>query len=331
MRVSIQSQTTHRFIDRWYYITGAIALVVFVTLIGSAFLGKLVVYTQVQVEEGEPEELPPIQIQPESMGALRVDVRAIIAQNRWVTYEIQLQDQQDQIIASAIKDAWAESGTWYEEGESGTWQEQDLLSGLDIKATQPELLTISIDVLGYATSTGEELDEPVTFEVQVRNGVVDTRYLWAGFLGTVGMTLLAVISIPSIGDRVISKWIGDSDVGDRALMGGSDRLVRVVVKIKSDETSPQQLTVKLLIKDADGEQIYARDYPVKLHFSRSKQREVTGATASLCQFFILEPRSSYGFYVEVVPDAPVDSTHLIVRDRAKTLTGVDVIHLRGAS
>ncbi|WP_339384617.1 hypothetical protein [Oscillatoria sp. FACHB-1407] len=326
--MSIQSQRTSRFIDWWYYMAGAIAVVMFIALIISPFMGQMLISTQIQVDEGEPEELQAVQMQPQSIGALRVDVKAIIPTNRWVTYEIQLRDQQDQVIASALKDAWAESGTWYEEGESGTWQEEDLLSGLDVRALQPEALTITLDVLSYTTSAGVDVDESVTFNVQVRNGVVDTRYLWAGLVGAIAMVVLAAISVPLTGDRVISKWIGDSDVGDRALMGGANRLVRVTVKVKSDETSPRHLTIKLFVKDGNGEQIYARDFPVTLRFIRNKERELIGASASLCKFFILEPRSSYGFYVEVVPDNPVDSTHLIVRDRAKTQGSVDVIHLR---
>ncbi len=329
MKVSIQSQHTSRFIDFGCYVPAAIAGVMFAACASFGFLGKLLIATNVTVDQDEPEQLQPLTMQPRAIGALRIDVSAAIPYDRWVTYEIQLRDQNDQIIASAIKYAWAESGTWYEDGESGTWQEQDLWAGLDIKTAQPETLNVSIAVLDYTTAAGVELDEDVTFKVQVWDGVVDRRYLWAGFIGTSVLAVLSFVAVSSLGDRVVSKSIGDSDVGDRALMGGANRLVRVTVEIKSDETSPPQLTVKLFIKDQDGEQIYADNIPVKLHIARDQKRRVTGAVGSLCQFFILEPRSSYGFYVEVVPDGPVDRTQITIRDRAKTRTSVNVIRIVG--
>jgi hypothetical protein len=328
MRVNVQVRTTSRFIDLWCYIAVAIAGVVFIALVMSWFWGQRLVSTTLQVDEGEPETLDPIQIERETIGALRIDVKANIATNHWVTYEIQLQDQYGQVLASAIKDAWAESGIWHEDGESGSWYEDDLLAGLDVKAIYAEPVTITLDVLEHTDTGGTDIDAPVTFNVQVRNGVVDGRYLWAGFIGTVGLAALAIISVQSTGDRVIFQRIPDSDVSGRAVLGGANRLVRVTVKIKSDETSPYRLTVKLFVKDDNGEQIYARDYPVKLHLTRNKQRYVTGATGSLCQFFILEPRISYGFYMEVVPDGPADETRLIVRENAKTLGPVSVTYLR---
>lgn len=328
MQVNVQSRTTNRFIDLWCYTAVAIAGAVLIALVASVFLGRSLTSTTVQVDEGEPETMAPLQVKQAAVGALRVDVKAIIPQNRWVTYEIQLRDQQDRVLASAIKDAWAESDTWYEDGESGTWEEEDLLAGLDVKATRAEPLTITLDVLEYTDTAGQEIDETVNFDVRVRDGVVDDRYLWAGFIGTASLAALALISVSSTGNRVIFKRMRDSDVGDRALLGGANRLVRVTVKIKSDETSPDQLTVKLFVKDDNGEQIYARDCLVNLRFIRDKQKRITGATGTLCQFFILEPRGSYGFYAEVVPDTSVDETRLIVQENAKTLGAVAVTHLQ---
>lgn len=53
------------------------------------------------------------------------------------------------------------------------------------------------------------------------------------------------------------------------------------------------------------------------------------ATAQLERHFILTQRGSYGFHVEVSPDQPIDSTRLIVRDKARTLFAVDAIELGG--
>lgn len=50
-------------------------------------------------------------------------------------------------------------------------------------------------------------------------------------------------------------------------------------------------------------------------------------TGKLQKFFILNERASYGFHVEVFPDEPVNRTSLIVRDGARTLKPVEVIHI----
>lgn len=327
MPVQLQTQRSSRFLDPWSYLALCSAGVMLLAVIGSGFLGKTLVATNLEVDPEAAEELQPIQVQKTLIGALRIEAEAAVPANRWVTYEIQLRDRQGNLLASAIKQAWNESGTWYEDGESGTWEESDLIGGLDVRPNQPETMTVAIQVLDYTSTSGQEIDQPVSFSVTVQNGVVDSRYLWAGLVGTASLTLLSLFAIPMTGAKVISKTIRDSDVGDRALMGGSDRLVRVTVHILSDETSPKSLQVHLFVKDRSGEQIYSNSFPVKLSLSKEKGK-VDAGTGKLTVFFLLEPRSSYGFYAEVVPDGPVDETKLIVRDGAKTLIPVQVHHLK---
>lgn len=326
MAVTIQTRRTRRFVELWLYVALGAAAVVFLAWIISGFFQKTLVSQTVSAREEEPVQLEPIQLNPQPIGAWRIDVKAIIPTNRWVTYEIQIQDQQGEIVASAIKQAWKESGTWYEDGESGTWQEQDVLGGLDVRAENRESVTIAIAVLEYGETTGRELDEPVSFKVTVQNGVVDGRYLVPGFIGTGALAVMASLATGSIGKKAIAKSIRDSDPSARGTVGGSNCLVRVDVKVRSDETSPKRLEIRLRINDAYGEQIYSSSFPTRVSF-RKKDSEVVGATAKLRQFFLLEPRSSYGFQVEVFPDAPIDETTLTVRDGARTRRGVEVVKI----
>ncbi|NEQ14470.1 MAG: hypothetical protein F6K44_11625, partial [Moorea sp. SIO3E2] len=55
--------------------------------------------------------------------------------------------------------------------------------------------------------------------------------------------------------------------------------------------------------------------------------KIKGATGKLQTFFLLESRSSYGFYVEVCPDASVDRTTLRVIDGNRTFTSVEVVKI----
>jgi hypothetical protein len=326
MAVTVNQQETHRFVDPFIYLAlGSVGLVLLAFVV-SGFFKRTLVSTSVTVSPEDTLEIKDVRLEATLIGALRVDVKALLPTNQWVTYEIQLRDQEtDQVIAAAIKQAWKESGTWYEDGESGTWQEQDVKGGLDVQATQPEEITVALSVLEYGNTAGQTLDLPVKFRVLVQNGVVDTRYLWIGFVGTVALATLSLISIPNTGRTVIRTTLDDSDPRDRAQVGGADTLVRVAVKVLSDETSPQKLDVHLRINNSYGEQVYADVTPVNL----AKFGEDT-RVGRLHRFFILDPRDSYGFQVEVLPDAPVDQTTLTVREGSRTLKSVKVVEIKPA-
>ncbi len=89
------------------------------------------------------------------------------------------------------------------------------------------------------------------------------------------------------------------------------------------------MRARLVIKDSYGEQLYSENIPLNLKFHREdgKLEKVTGFAQ---KFLILEPQDSYGFHVEVIPDAPVDKTTLTVIDGNRTCTAVEAVHI-GAS
>lgn len=324
MAVATSKHKTHSFVDPFVYLAWGSVGFVLLAWIASIFFWRVVTSTSVNVSPEATVDIKDIRLQDTLIGALRVDAKAKLQRNQWVTYEIQIRDQQtNQVIAAAIKQAWKESGTWSEDGESGTWQEQDVKGGLDIRAQQPEQITLTLSVLEYGNTTGQTLDLPVLFDISVQNGVVDIRYLQIGLVGTVALAVLATISIPSSGRKVIHTSIDDSDPRDRAEVGGADTLLRVVVTVQSDETSPSELDVHLRINNAYGEQVYTEIIPMKLR----KFGEDT-YIGRLQQFLVLEPRDSYGFQVEVVPDAPIDKTTLTVREGSHTTRGVEVITIK---
>ena len=329
MRAHIQTQHTSRFVSLWPYVALLGVILTLGAAIASLFLQTNLVDTTLQVWEDEPETLESIPLRQGGLGAMRIDVVAQLPTNRWVTYEIQILDAQGSVLATGIKQAWDESGTWQEDGESGTWRESDLQGGLDIRADkQDENITIALSILEYGTTADVEVDEPVFFRVKVIQGAIDSRYLWGSLLGTLGLTLLSFLSMGEAGRKAISMTIKDSDLNGRAVLGGSDRLVRVVVDILADETSPRSLDVHLVIKDGDGKQVYTSISPVRLNVQRDKKGAIEKTNGYLRKFFILEPKTSYGFYVEISPDAPVDVTSLTVRDGVRTLQGVELIHIR---
>lgn len=323
MSVTIKTQQMGRFIDGWVYLPLIAALIIIAAYVSSFFVERMIVSGAVQVTEGQPIEFKQIELRPQALGALRIEAKAQIPANRWVTYEIDILDAQSQVIASAIKQAWQESGTWQEEGESGTWQEEDLHSGLDVRTLQSEPVKLVLDVLEYTTNAGAEINEPVNFQVKVIQGAVDRRFLWAGFWGSLGISFLSLISGNIAGKRVIKKTNNDSEVGDRTTLGGKDNLIKVCIQVDADETTPRYLELCLSINNAEGDQVYSQRYSVSANYTKENS-SIKSANVAQIAYFIIDQRSSYGFFVEVIPDGSVDKTTLIVQEKVKTLTSVKV-------
>ncbi|MEB3181417.1 MAG: hypothetical protein VKL59_20635 [Nostocaceae cyanobacterium] len=181
--------------DIFRYISLAFTALILLTLF-FAPSGKTLISGDVQVSPQQITQIQPIELKRQIIGALSIDVTAKIPNNQWLTYEIQLTDNQGKLLAGGLKQAWHESGTWYEEGESGSWQEDDLQAGLDVRAQQPEQVTIGLAVLDYTDTSGKDINQPVLFNLNVRNGVVDTRYLWPGIIGTIILTWLSFKATP---------------------------------------------------------------------------------------------------------------------------------------
>lgn len=348
MSATINVKKTNRFIDPALYIAFGATGFIFLALIASAFFGKVLFSKNVRVAEEEVVKIEALKLEPQLVGALRIDAKASIPNNHGVVYEIQLLDKQGKLIASATKDAWRESGVWYEDGESGTWNEDDLNAGLDVRAKKGEEVTVAISVLDYENLsggrarslttfsvddiTGNQANKPkttknsVNFDVKITNGVVDGRHLWPGLFGTLALSVMTFIAAPRSGKKVISKTINDSDPSERATLGGANKLVRVKINVTSDETSPRAMQARLVVNDSYGEQLYSENIPLNLKFHREdgKLEKVTGFAQ---QFFVLETQDSYGFHVEVTPDAPVDRTTLTVLDGNRTRTAVEAVHI----
>ena len=253
-------------------------------------------------------------------------MRAHVASDRWITYEVQLRARDGDILASAIKKGWHETGIWREGGESGMWEEKDLRGGFDIKLTQQQEMRLAIAVLDYTDTTGEPVEEKARFDVTVRNGVIDTRYLWAGLAGTAALGVLAAIALNFTGKRIINASANDSDVSARGVVGGRKSLVKVKVVVLADENAPGVLQVHLNIRDRNGELVQQERLSVLLRWLR-EDGEIQGGRGIARYFVLLEPRDSYGFYVETVPDGPVDRVTLFVDDGVRTLTPIEVHHL----
>lgn len=314
----------------WVYLAlGSVGMIILAGL-SSIFFVKPLASKTLQAQEGKPARLQPIKVKPQAIGAVRVDVTARIPTNRYLAYEVQIRDQQDKVLAAGLKNAWKESGVWREEGQTGTWQEDDLEAGLDISSAKPESLNVVVEVLEYGTSRNQTLTESVSFRIKVNQGIIDTRYLWPGFWGGLLMAGLTCLFSKSAGATLSDKSIGDSDLGDRVNVGGPNKLIKVVVKTVADETSPPSLSCRLMVRDGNGDELFNASEVMPLKFKRDEDGDIDSTHGQATFFLVLEKPSSYGFYVEVTPDAPVDSTRLIIKQGAVTLGAVKVAHIGAA-
>jgi len=330
MSVQSQSSKTVKFIDLFFHLIWASAGVMFLALIFSSSFSKTLVSTQIQVEPEDSVTLDPIELKSQTIGALRVDVRAYVPSNQWVTYEIQLRDQQGEIIASGLKQAWAESGTWSEEGETGSWYEDDVNGGLDVRATETEPVTIAVEVLEYSDTSGIELTGPVTFAVDVKQGVIDSRYLWAGFVGTAILALISFFAVPT-GKEVIKQVTRhrseEVEASGRAMLGGKNRLVKAAVRIETDHNCPPTLHVELTVCDGNGTEIHRQSESIAMVKHKNDKGQVLSGSGNLQSFFILDPKDSYKFQIQTNSKRVVRKTDLRVFDGGKTVWPVQVTHL----
>ena len=330
MTVNVSRIKTTRFLDAWAYFPALISFVLFLLIFGAPFFAQILVNKKVQVTEEEPVKVDTFVVKPSDWGAFRVDVQADFPLNHWVIYEIQLVDKNGKVIASAMDEAWRESGTWYEDGESGKWQESDRLGGFDFRSPEPEELDLIIEVLESGTTSGQARDLTVSFDVDVTKHVVNRNYLGWGLFFSSGLSIMALVTTSMSGEKAISKNTKNSDLSDRTVVGGKDSLVRVKIKAKVNRNSPNKIKFNLAINNAYGEIIYQNSYSDVSVMWRKVNGTITGGIGNLDLFFILEPRSSYGFQVSILPDDPVTQTFLVVRDGAKNLNleGVEVVYLR---
>ena len=196
MSISVKRKRNNRFKDLWFYIAlGSTGLVVLAFFFAGIFEKRLV-NGRFSVSPGNYASVKTFDLEPQKIGALRVDANADIPNNTNIAYEIQLVDSQNKVLASAVKEAWKESGIWYEGGESGSWSESNLKGGIDIRTKKKEKVTLRIGVLEYADKFGQELtSSKASFVIDVRNGVVDTRSLWFGVFTTLFMSGLTKYSL----------------------------------------------------------------------------------------------------------------------------------------
>ncbi len=313
-----------RFVNLWLVAVWQCTLLLLLLWLLSPAFAKTLLTTNLRVFPDEQVALAPLRVTPRFLGALRVEATANLPNSRWVTYEIQVLDAQQQPILAGIKQAWRESGTWSEDGESGTWSEEDLRGGFDFRSKQSETITIAVQVLEYGNTAGAELNEPVDFFVRVQSGAIDGRYLGLGAVGVGAIALMSAISTSLNGKWVLVRATEDSDVSGRAVLGGKQLLVKVAVNVRADETTPKSLRVQLIVRDRVGDDIYTNAYPMAMQYQRDDEGEILGATGSIVAYFTLVPRADYGFAVEVTPDEPVERAELIVSEGIRTFAPVTV-------
>ncbi len=328
MGVDIQQYKTQQFTE-WAPLAckGALGLMAIATLL-SFFLPRQVLDERVTIAAEEVATIGPIQPQQSPIGAMRIDAEAQLPANSWATFELQILDEQGEVIASSLKPAWRESGTWREDGESGTWDEEDAKGRFDIRqATIDSPVSIAVSSLEQGSANGQPLSQPVTYRVRVWDGAVDRRFLWSGLVGVGLLTWITGASVSRTGRVAVSKSIGDSDLMARTQVGGPDALVQVVISVLSDDTSPPFLTANFFLKDSQGEAVYEKQVPIDLSFKRENGK-IDSARGQCALDLIIEPQASYGFYVEITPDMPVDKTTLKVIQGARRTGPVEVTHLK---
>jgi hypothetical protein len=159
--------------DRAHHVLFGMSGLMFLLLILSPFLHRRLLDRQVALKPGQTVEVGEITAQPIAIGTLQVEVEAMLPNQRWASYEVQLLDQNNQPILSGFTDAWRESGSWSEDGESGTWSEEEASAGFDVRVPKAEKFKIQLSMIDISDASGKDLEELLTFKVQASQGTIN--------------------------------------------------------------------------------------------------------------------------------------------------------------
>jgi hypothetical protein len=314
------------FVDRTPLVAlGATLLALGLLFVGALQERKLLRESLVVSEEGVVTE--PFQLEARTFGALRIDGRVTVPSNTWAAVRLAIVDAEGETIAEAVKETWSESGVWHEDGQSGTWEESDTELAWDVRPDSPEQVKIELELLGMGTTDDlSELEgQAVNVFLTVHDGVVDFRWLAMGLIGT-ALLFVLVWYAAGHGGRPVVVERSDGEITARADCVGE--LVAITVSGLLDETS-YVASLYLTVRDSNGMEIVNLDEDLLLTEVRS-DGDLEGFRFNR-KLYLLLPPGSYGFYVRVTPDAPIEWVKLLVRDSATTRSAVDIHPLAAPS
>jgi hypothetical protein len=314
------------FVDRAPRVAFAATLIAMVLLLVGAMQQHSVLHESLVVSE-EGATSKPFTIGARSLGALSIEGRVTLPINTWAAIKLAIVDAKGEIIAEAVKETWNESGVWHEEGQTGTWYEDDSKLAWDVRPDSPEEVTIDVELLGMGTTDDlQELDgQTVRFDLRVRDGFVDFRWLFIGFVGALMLFILAWYAAGHGGRPVVVER-SDGEITARADCLGE--LVAITVSGFLDETLSGFPRLELKVRSSSGAEIVDLSEPLQTSTVHD-DGDLEGYRFSRVLYLLLPP-GSYGFFVRVSPDPPIEWVKLLVRDGATTRGGIDIHPLNEA-
>ncbi|MEB3291860.1 MAG: hypothetical protein VKJ24_01745 [Synechococcales bacterium] len=325
-------QVTGRFISVAPYLCLCMSLVLLLVLMFSPSVGKTVFSRQVTVESEQPVTVGTLTLPPDRVGVLQVEAIALLPTNRWATYEIQLVNSREQLLLSAVKESWRETGSWQEEGQTGTWDEGDTTALLNFRPTQrSEPIQVVIEVLELSDHTGKKVTETLPFSVTIRRDPLNVLPLWLGWFLTVGLTGLAFWTVPRSG-RVILRAVG-SHLTDRP--GGeigvqewgqvtAHQLVRLSIEVQAPPrySSPRVILMAKVLSPS-GQELWCEKSGIDLNLV--KRSTIPHHRQGFAEYFLLfEQSDSYQFLAQVQTAGQIEQVKLCVRDRVQTRMNVNL-------
>lgn len=311
MPVTAETQLTARFIRRGFYLALLAILLVLAVFLNTRSINQTLYSKTILVAKNEPLTLTTVELAPSWLGTVKVEASALVPKNRQVTYAIQLLTPQGQLLHSTPQHA----------------ERRNQKGSLDTRSVgfTQATASIAIAVLNYTDATGNELQQPIFLRVNIRKIELDSRYLWFGCLGIASLGIISLAThkfSPTI--TAIRTSAANNAIEGRGVLGGPKQLVRVNLKLISNQKPTRRIEVTWCIVNEVGEIIYDSTLPVTLKFNPKKAL----AIAKLERYFILSERGIYQFYVIAPPYEQIQRTILIVRDRARTFGPVKVKRIK---
>jgi hypothetical protein len=327
---------TKAFVDRWAKASLAAPVLAVVVFFIGAGAHRVILSEAFSLAADQEATTPEVTLPRSAIGGVRIAATAQLPNNRWAAYQVTVLAPDGTVLLELVKEAWAESGTWREDGESGTWSESDRDMLWDFRVRDHERVRFEVSVLDQGSSSDEwrsndadtstDGGEPgfqVPIRLTVHTGVTDGRFIALAFLFSIGFSVLAYYLAGHGGRPVIVATNDDSEVKGRAQMGGPGRLVAVAIAGRVDETAPLSMQVNVNLRDERGATHYLGTDFASVRF-RTDEGRIEDGRFSLHLYFELPRAASWGIFVEAIPDAPMEHLKLVVRDRATTRGAVKI-------
>lgn len=192
------------------------------------------------------------------LGSPRLELTTTLPADSSAVFSVDLLNDQGQTVLELSKEAWRETGTWFEDGETGTYDEADAAVPLDLRPVRGGDFRLRVTMEELLDAAGRPLATPLMTNLSVRNHSLDGPLILAS--AVVGGLMVALLWRSVYGDCRYRRVVRVRDGGiDQRIVAGGAGVLRLKVRgrcIPRPNTEaahlPRALSLRLRVDDRIG-------------------------------------------------------------------------------